>query len=710
MFSNFDARKSWQKATKFREHLSFISTQQQSSQQPPNTKSAWSPITPSESGHGHFTLMSSSEAVPPVPPIPAIHAAHVAPVERDPDEQRSIERARAEAAAALERGSRERQLERERLDRERQQRLLEKERQQQEAAATSFFDVESRRGPVPSLAPSSFTSKSKAALGRLSRAIFRFTSTPAAEPSSPFPQDSVAASSYIPRRLSDLSPWPPLNVSEKERQAAEAAAAVHHHHYYGAGSGDQSRSHSRAGSQDDYTMAEDHVHRDLGDAEKGKAKRCSTCYTEAKKRQRKSTIWCILLFLLILALIGNVVFLDIRVLTNTKSADVETPSAAASNSTFNPSSSAGNAVVRPTTTVPSGVTVTRSGTVTATSSASASSGVPAAVSSCLSQFTSSAASPASYPCGQCVPILSAIPNDLSSSSTSITGQGNILQFCALQAINAGLPSTSSSALTSVGWLKDTKPCTWQGVSCDGQGRISQLELVAPGVPTEIPDQVQFLVGLTSLKITGDNTVPSGSLSPLLAISSLQSLDLEQTGLQASMNDQTTFASLSALTSLTLVKNTGITVQGNSVAGITGMNLKSLILNFQSIPDNTLTLLAASTSNPISSSLSTLSLSNSNQAGSIPAALATTLPNLVELHLDGNAYSTLPANGGVIFPSKTTVVVLTGNSGMTGTISSAECQALQSASSSATCDFSGTGITLQTGVASCGNCKFGSTTQ
>ncbi|KIO30029.1 hypothetical protein M407DRAFT_159766 [Tulasnella calospora MUT 4182] len=176
-----------------------------------------------------------------------------------------------------------------------------------------------------------------------------------------------------------------------------------------------------------------------------------------------------------------------------------------------------------------------------------------------------------------------------------------------------------------------------------------------------------------------------------------------------MDDQTTFASLSALTSLTLVKNTGITIQGNSVGGITGMDLKSLILNFQSIPDNTLTLLASSDSNPISSSLSTLSLSNSNQAGAIPAALPATLPNLVELHLDGNAYSTLPdpsTNRGVIFPSQVAVVTLQGNSGMTGTISSAECQALQSASSSVTCDFSGTAITLQSGVASCGNCVFG----
>lgn len=518
MFSNFDARKSWQKATKFREHLSFINTQQQQSpQQPPNIKSAWSPITPSESGHGHFTLMSSSEPVPPVPPIPAIHASHIGPVERDPDEQRSIERARAEAAAALERGSRERQLERERLDRERQQRLLEKERQQQAAAATSFFNVSddnvSGRGPVASLAPSSFTSRSKAAFTRLSRAVFRLTSSPAADPLSPFPRDSMAASSFIPRRLTDLSPWPPLNVSEKER---EEAARVHHHHYYGV-PGDHSRSHSRAGSQDDYTAAEDHMHRDLGDVEKGKTKGCPTCHAEHRKHRRRSTIWCLLLFLLILALIGNIVFLNIRVLT--KKADVENPAADASNSTFNPSSSA-IAVVQPTTTVPKGVTVTRSGTATATSSASASSGVPAAVSSCLSQFTSSASSPGSYPCGQCVPILSAIPNDLSSSSssTSITGQGNILQFCALQAINAGLSSSSSSALTSVGWMKDTKPCTWQGVSCDGQGRINQLELVAPGVPTAIPDEVQFLVGLTSLKITGDNSVPSESRSQPVSLS------------------------------------------------------------------------------------------------------------------------------------------------------------------------------------------------
>ncbi|KAG8997270.1 hypothetical protein FRB90_012532, partial [Tulasnella sp. 427] len=493
MFSSFDARKSWQKATKFREHLSFINTQQQPEspqQPPPNTKSAWSPITPSESGHGHLTLISLASPVPPVPPIPAIHASHLAPVERDPDEQRSIDRARAEAAAALERGSRERQAERERLDRERQKRLLEKERQQQQAAASSFFnlgdDSASGRGPVPSLAPSSFTSKSKAAWERLSRAVFRFTSSPAAEPSYPFPRDSAAASSYIPHRLSDLSPWPPLNVSDKEHDGPGAAGGQHHYAHV------HSRSHSRADSYGEQTMA-DHAPVDL---EKGRPHdhRCPTCHASEKKRQRKSTVWCILLFVLILALIGNVVFLNIRVLT--KNANVENPGAnsAAGSSSNNSPSSSPNAVVQPTTTVPSGVTVTRSGTATATSSASAASGVPAAVSSCLSQFASTS-SPASYPCSQCVPILSAIPNDLSSSSsTSITGQGNVLQFCALQAVNAGLPSSSSSALTSVGWLKDTKPCAWQGVSCDSQGRINALELVAPGVPSAMPDEMQFLVG------------------------------------------------------------------------------------------------------------------------------------------------------------------------------------------------------------------------
>ncbi|KAG8990783.1 hypothetical protein FRB90_001628 [Tulasnella sp. 427] len=39
------------------------------------------------------------------------------------------------------------------------------------------------------------------------------------------------------------------------------------------------------------------------------------------------------------------------------------------------------------------------------------------------------------------------------------------------------------------------------------GSISALEPVAPGVPSAMPCEMQFLVGVASLKIAGNNTVP-----------------------------------------------------------------------------------------------------------------------------------------------------------------------------------------------------------
>ncbi|KAG9008144.1 hypothetical protein FRB90_009056 [Tulasnella sp. 427] len=64
------------------------------------------------------------------------------------------------------------------------------------------------------------------------------------------------------------------------------------------------------------------------------------------------------------------------------------------------------------------------------------------------------------------------------------------------------------------------------------GSISALEPVAPGVPSVMPCEMQFLVGVASLKIAGNNTVPEH--------------------------------------------------EGNSMAGTTGMgNLNALVLNFES---------------------------------------------------------------------------------------------------------------------------------
>lgn len=217
-------------------------------------------------------------------------ASHTRPTEQDPDSDRTFspERARAEAAEALERGSKERREARERLDREREiekhrQDILERERAYQASRAkraeagfdledeeeeevgdddSQFEDIDmekaSRRGG-PSNGRSvnpykSFSSK----LMRLSRAVFKMPSTPAQEPSSPFPRDGrdehdsaqprlpsgSRVSSWfatIPARASALSPWEPLHPRKPShsRDGSEMGGSVIHHHWYNNGNGSQ---------------------------------------------------------------------------------------------------------------------------------------------------------------------------------------------------------------------------------------------------------------------------------------------------------------------------------------------------------------------------------------------------------------------------------------------------------------------------------------
>jgi len=93
---------------------------------------------------------------------------------------------------------------------------------------------------------------------------------------------------------------------------------------------------------------------------------------------------------------------------------------------------------------------------------------------CLELFaTSATTSPLSYPCSDCVPLLSSATNDYSLplSNANSTGVGAALQFCAL---NDVFRDTNSNGLQEKGWMKDGSPCTWSGVTCDERGRVMTL--------------------------------------------------------------------------------------------------------------------------------------------------------------------------------------------------------------------------------------------
>lgn len=148
--------------------------------------------------------------------------------------------------------------------------------------------------------------------------------------------------------------------------------------------------------------------------------------TQRKRRFRWSTL---LLILIILALFGDIIFLNVRVVELTEVINRNTPSPV------------------PTLTLPNSSSE--------------------AVEECLSQFTIDAPSnPSAYPCSTCLPILSNMTNN--SNAT------HAVQFCGLRAFLESTSTTGQTALSNGGWGKDLDVCTWSGVSCSDSGLVRSL--------------------------------------------------------------------------------------------------------------------------------------------------------------------------------------------------------------------------------------------
>ena len=143
-----------------------------------------------------------------------------------------------------------------------------------------------------------------------------------------------------------------------------------------------------------------------------------------EKQKKRRSKWCtFLLVLIILALLGNIIFLNVRVVELTKDVNGGAPSSP------NPS--------------------------------------PDAVEECLSQFTINAPSdPSAYPCSTCLPILSSVTNSSDAA--------NAVQFCGLRAILESTSTTGRTALSNGGWSKSLRVCTWSGVSCSDSGLVTSL--------------------------------------------------------------------------------------------------------------------------------------------------------------------------------------------------------------------------------------------
>ncbi|KAI5121455.1 hypothetical protein M0805_009563 [Coniferiporia weirii] len=380
--------------------------------------------------------------------------------------------------------------------------------------------------------------------------------------------------------------------------------------------------------------------------------RACRCARRDPKRRKRRLFCAVLLVIVILYLLANMIFLNIRTLTS---------------STANPGGSASG----------------QSGGSVFTLSV--------AQETCLAQFIVNAPVNASaYPCATCLAFLQTIPSDFTfspgSSFSTETLHDNI-QFCGLQSLFVESGASAQSALANSGWVQNVNFCTWGGVGCNGDGLVDTLELTFPAVPSVIPSGIGALTSLETLQIIGGGATPAGSLPDSFTnLTVLTTLHLESTGLSALPS--TLFASLSSITTLVLVKNAAF---GGSLPDVSALELGSLVINEQALSTSLDDLLNSST---LQSSVKTLSITSAALNSTIPASVSL-FSVLTELHLDGdNLQAPLPP----VFPSSLQILTLSSNPELNGAFPESLC----SSSALTTCTLTGTGFA---NASSCGVCTF-----
>lgn len=79
------------------------------------------------------------------------------------------------------------------------------------------------------------------------------------------------------------------------------------------------------------------------------------------------------------------------------------------------------------------------------------------------------------------------------------------------------------------WLEGCTPCSWYGVSCDGNGRVTGLNLIGNNLTGTLPASLSALSALQSLEL-GANALTGGIPSGLGSLTGLQTLNLSRTQL------------------------------------------------------------------------------------------------------------------------------------------------------------------------------------
>lgn len=159
-----------------------------------------------------------------------------------------------------------------------------------------------------------------------------------------------------------------------------------------------------------------------------------------KKWRRRFLVWFIILFLL--WVFGDLVALNVKVLSISSSTSSSVSSVSATVSSSAPSAS------------------------------SSPSSLSAAAQQCITEYTVNApSSPTSYPCDTCLPLLADLPSSVTDSYSAAI---EAVQFCALRSLWEDADSTGQSGLENGGWVEDVKFCSWSGVTCDSLSRVTSL--------------------------------------------------------------------------------------------------------------------------------------------------------------------------------------------------------------------------------------------
>ncbi|KAI6046420.1 RNI-like protein [Pisolithus marmoratus] len=370
---------------------------------------------------------------------------------------------------------------------------------------------------------------------------------------------------------------------------------------------------------------------------------------EAKTRRRKRRSRCLLILLIIilLFLIGNVTYLNVRVLPL-----INTASSLSTN---------------PTTQV-----------------------LSADALQCISQYTLNApSSPSSYPCSACFATLQGVPSSFMSNAANSQDAriiSNAVQFCSLRAVYETSDAQGQAALGNGSWSQNVSFCTWTGVTCDTSGRVSSLALTYPGVPATLSNEIGALADLQALTVVGGNTIPAGSLPESFGnLTAMTTLHLESTAITALPDALFSSPGLTNLSTLALLRNSKMgTSLPSSIAQLTGLH--SLLVNSQALSPSPLSVIVNSSA--LVASLQTLDFTSTSLTGTIPASISS-FRNLTQLLLSSNNLTgTVPT-----MPSTLKVLQFGGNSALTGNFA-CNANTLQ------TCSFAGTNVS----VAGCGVCQ------